>query len=77
MAMDFSRRFRRPVCLDTLSFMWTPGVSQACGVCADTVDALIYGQDFALNLLRMLAPVALIAAIAFVIHHTGGRKHGD
>jgi hypothetical protein len=47
--------------------------SWGCGTCAGIVESLIYGQNFAINLIRMLIPIALIFAIAFAIHHFAGR----
>jgi hypothetical protein len=53
----------------TLATLLFPASSVwACGRCADTVDAWVYGQDFALNVVRMLAPLALVMAVALIVH---------
>jgi hypothetical protein len=53
--------------------LWFPMYSWGCGTCAGIVEPLIYGQNFAINLIRMLIPIASIFAIAFAIHHFADR----
>jgi hypothetical protein len=49
--------------------VYVPTAAWACGSCAGIVDSLVYGQDFGINLVRMLGPIIVIILIAFAIHH--------